>query len=419
MGKGLGSSQYWRYDVTKIEYKILKYKGVLIMAEGVRKKGATYSYRVNVKNEGTGKWKAIEKGGFRTIAEAKAARADKLAEINANPASVLIKDKAISLQEVYDNLISKEAKFDREKSTLKRYDSIFRNHLQPKWGNRQIGAIKATELTDYLYSLSATHAHAYIASIHKFMKVIWNFAFSREYMKINIIDKVSIPAKGVEEGEIKIYTEEQLDMFENRFSSTNLITAFKIGRALGVRVAECFGLLWSDIDWDKRTIKVNKQLVFEDKIWTLRNTKTKASIREIDLQQDIYDYLKELKSTQEQQKKELGISYRKVRVAIDKGRNKKKELVEDLDFINVKPNGELLTPDSGKILGRMIRTEMNTSFKYHNLRHTHCSKLAELGIPVVVVKERLGHSNIETTMKYYQHVTNGMRTNMVSALNNI
>lgn len=199
------------------------------MAEGVRKKGATYSYRVNVKNEATEKWKTIEKGGFRTIAEAKAARADKLAEINANPSSVLVKDKAISLQEVYDELIHKQARFDREKSTIKRYDSVYRNHLKDKWGSRQIGAIKATELTDYLYSLSATHAHAYIASIQKIMKVIWNFAFSRDYMKVNIIDKVSIPLKGVEEGKIKIYTQEQLDTFEKRFSSTNLITSFKIG----------------------------------------------------------------------------------------------------------------------------------------------------------------------------------------------
>lgn len=387
------------------------------MAEGVRKKGATYSYRVNVKNEATGKWKTIERGGFRTIAEAKAARAEKQAEINANPSSVLVKDKVISLQEVYDEFIHKQARFDREKSTIKRYDSLYRNHLQPKWGSRQIGAIKATELTDYLYSLTATHAYAYICGIQKFMKVLWNFAFSREYMKVNVIDKVTIPAQGVEEGEIKIYTEEQLDIFEKRFSSTNLITAYKIGRALGVRVGECFGLLWSDIDWDKRTIKVNKQIVYEDKMWCLRNTKTKASIREIDLQKDIYDYLKQLKVKQEQQKKELGIAYRKTRVAIDRGRNKPKEIVEDLDFINVKANGELLTSDSEKVLGRLARNELDLNFKFHNLRHTHASMLAEMNIPAIVVKDRLGHSKIETTMIYYTHVTSGMREKLVSSLN--
>ncbi|BCN28939.1 hypothetical protein [Anaeromicropila herbilytica] len=149
------------------------------------------------------------RGKFPFENDWKPARADKLVEVNANPSSVLVKDKAISLQEVYDEFIHKQAKFDREKSTIKRYDSLFRNHLQPKWASRQIGAIKATELMDYLYSLSATHAHAYIVSIHKFMKVVWNFAENREYMKVNIIDKVTVPAKGVEEGEIQIYTVKQ------------------------------------------------------------------------------------------------------------------------------------------------------------------------------------------------------------------
>lgn len=204
------------------------------MAEGIRKKGKTYSYRVDVKDETTGKWKTIEKGGFRTISEAKAARAERQAEINANP-SALRKDKAISLEEVYDTFIEKQAKYDRSKSTLIRYDSLFRNHLQPKWGNRKIGTIKPSKLTDYLFSLTTTHSHAYIESIHKFMKVLWNFAYDREYMRENKIAKVKIPEEEIKK-DIKVYTEEQLDIFEERFSSTNLITAFKIGRSLGVRI---------------------------------------------------------------------------------------------------------------------------------------------------------------------------------------
>ncbi|MGX7091568.1 site-specific integrase [Hutsoniella sourekii] len=41
----------------------------------------------------------------------------------------------------------------------------------------------------------------------------------------------------------------------------------------------------------------------------------------------------------------------------------------------------------------------------HSLRHTHCSLLFEAGVGMEVVKERLGHSNIETTMDVYTHVT--------------
>ncbi|MCT4507349.1 MAG: site-specific integrase [Tepidibacter sp.] len=388
------------------------------MAEGIRKKGATYSYRVNYKSETTGKWKTIEKGGFRTIAEAKAARAERQAEINSNPSSVLVKDKAINLEEVYNTFITKRAQCHRTKSTLKRYDSLFRNHLKPKWGNKQIEKIQATDLTDYLFSLTTTHSHSYIESIHKFMKVLWNFAYDREYMKENKIVKVKTPDKETKE-EVKIYTEEELDMFEKRFSSTNLIIAFKLGRALGLRIGECFGLLWSDIDWKNREININKQLVYEDKMWTLRSTKTNKSNRTIDLQDDIYDYLKELKKQQEKQKEELGIAYRSIKVAIDKGRNKSKEIIENLDFINVKGNGDLLTTDSAKILGRIARDELGINFKYHNLRHTHASRLAEKNIPIVVVKKRLGHAKEETTLKYYTHITPVMRENLLNSLNEL
>ena len=386
---------------------------------GIRQKSqGTYSCRINVKDI-NGDWKNIEKSGFKTIKEAQTARTLLQAEFIKNPSLATKKECKITMSELYQEFIDKQATYDREKSTLTRYASLQRNHIEIKWGKRQIKKIKPQEFTDYLFELTQTHSYAYIMSIHKFIKVLYSFAISRDYMTENPIDKVVTPKEGVEEGAIKTYTQAQLDAFEERFSSTNLLTAYKIGRALGTRCGETFGFLWSDIDWDKHTIKISKQLVYEDKMWTLRNTKTKASIREIELQDSIYTYLKELRIIQEQQKTELGAAYRETRVAIDKGRNKPKEIATNLDFINVKSNGELLTPDSEKVLGRIARNEMACNFKYHNLRHTHASWLAEKGLPVVVVKARLGHSKIETTMRYYQHVTDGMRENLLNTLNSV
>ena len=237
-------------------------------------------------------------------------------------------------------------------------------------------------------------------------------------MKVNIIEKVDTPKKDSSDDFIeKIYTQEELDLLEKRFSSTNLITAFRLGRALGVRFAECFGLRWSDIDWKKRTISVKRQMVYEDKMWCLRNTKIFSAIREIDLQDDIFNYLKGLKKEQEKQKQELGVAYKVNRVAIDMGRNKKKVIEENPDLINLKGNGELLSPDSEKVLGRIGRNELGIQFKFHNLRHTHASWLAEHNVPAIVAKKRLGHSKEETTMRYYQHITDGMRNDLLDKLN--
>jgi integrase len=397
---------------------------------GVRQQAnGTFSCRINVKDE-NGEWKNKERSGFRTVKEAQTARTLLQAEYIKDPTLINKKESNITISELYDEFISKQATGNCVKSTIKRYDSLQKNHIGHKWGNRKIKNIKPYEITDYLLELTQTLSYAYIMSIHKYIRVLFKYAISREYMTENPIDKVTAPKQEVEgvevEGvdgvdgmKIKTYTQSELDVFEERFATTNLLSAFKLGRALGIRCAETFGLLWSDVDWDKHTISINKQLVYEDRMWCLRRLKTKSSIREIELQDSIYSYLKELKDTQEQQKAELGVAYRDTRVAIDLGKKKTKKIVDNLAFINVKPNGELLTPDSEKVLPRIARDELGCNFKFHNLRHTHASWLAEKGLPIVVIKTRLGHSKIETTQKYYQHVTDGMRKNLIDTLNSI
>lgn len=387
------------------------------MAEGIRKRGEKYSFRINVKDPVTDKWKNIERGGFTTITEARQARAKLLAEYAESPSKVVVEDKKVTLTQVYNEFIEKYANFDREKSTIRRYDCLFRNHLQPQWGNAKIAKITANSISEYLFSMTATHSYAYIMSIHKFIKVLWGFAFEKQYMRENIFPKITTPKPDSSEGQIKIYTEEQLNEFEKRFESTHSITAFKIGRATGVRCGECYGLLWSDVDWENHTLSISRQMVWEDNMWTLRNTKTKAAIRTIDLQDSIYYYLKELREKQLRQKEQLGPAYKINRVAVDMGRDKPKVIRDDLELINVKSNGELLTPDSEKFLGRISRKELSVPFKYHNLRHTHASWLAEHNVPAIVTKKRLGHSKEETTLRYYQHITQGMRDDLLSKLN--
>lgn len=387
------------------------------MAEGIRKRGEKYSFRINIKDPVTDKWKNIERGGFTTITEARQARAKLLAEYAESPSKVVVEDKKVTLTQVYNEFIEKYANFDREKSTIRRYDCLFRNHLQPQWGNAKIAKITANSISEYLFSMTATHSYAYIMSIHKFIKVLWSFAFEKQYMRENIFPKITTPKPDSSEGQIKIYTEEQLNEFERRFESTHSITAFKIGRATGVRCGECYGLLWSDIDWENHTLSISRQMVWEDNMWTLRNTKTKAAIRTIDLQDSIYYYLKDLREKQLRQKEQLGPAYKINRVAVDMGRDKPKVIRDDLELINVKSNGELLTPDSEKFLGRISRKELSVPFKYHNLRHTHASWLAEHNVPAIVTKKRLGHSKEETTLRYYQHITQGMRDDLLSKLN--
>ncbi|MFK4963863.1 tyrosine-type recombinase/integrase [Lactococcus formosensis] len=55
----------------------------------------------------------------------------------------------------------------------------------------------------------------------------------------------------------------------------------------------------------------------------------------------------------------------------------------------------------------------------HIFRHSHVSLLAELNLPLKSIMERVGHSNTNTTLKIYNHVTKKTREEVIEALNNI
>ena len=94
------------------------------MAEGIRKRGNKYSFRINIKDELTGEWKNIERGGFNTQAEARQARANLLAEYNENPQTALKGQKKMTVDQVYDEFMYKQVTKDREWSTVRGYESI-------------------------------------------------------------------------------------------------------------------------------------------------------------------------------------------------------------------------------------------------------------------------------------------------------
>jgi integrase len=59
------------------------------------------------------------------------------------------------------------------------------------------------------------------------------------------------------------------------------------------------------------------------------------------------------------------------------------------------------------------------AFNFHSLRHTHCTRLLEAGLPIKYVQERLGHKNISVTMDIYNHLTQNQAEQSKKALENV
>ncbi|MBE7603210.1 site-specific integrase, partial [Staphylococcus aureus] len=64
-------------------------------------------------------------------------------------------------------------------------------------------------------------------------------------------------------------------------------------------------------------------------------------------------------------------------------------------------------------------SSINKRVTTHTLRHTHISTLAQLGINLKAIQDRVGHSDYKTTLEIYTHVTDQMAKDMMNKLENI
>ena len=68
---------------------------------------------------------------------------------------------------------------------------------------------------------------------------------------------------------------------------------------------------------------------------------------------------------------------------------------------------------------RGIKNTDVKKIRLHDLRHSHASMLIEMGIPILEVRDRLGHENVETTLNTYGHLYPNKQTELANKLDDI
>lgn len=91
----------------------------------------------------------------------------------------------------------------------------------------------------------------------------------------------------------------------------------------------------------------------------------------------------------------------------------------DLIFVNRNQKTHLMSSISSAFRIRERNLKFSKHLTSHIFRHTHISKLAELGVPLHAIKERVGHESSDITEKIYLHVTKNVRKDMVNKLSKL
>ena len=295
---------------------------------------------------------------------------------------------------------------------------MWKNHVQPAFGDKEIESFKITDLNDFLYDLYGKQgkSYAYTEGFLKFFYLLFGYAYRLELFNENKYfrmfgdskTRLSMPTKEQADVEddlegAEIYTEDELAVFEGTFKSEdgNLLTAFYLGIYCGLRISECFALRWSNVNWKEKTITVNRQMHNVGGQITLTKVKTMTAIRTVLMPSFLQDYLDSLFQEQRKDRGKANGHYRDTERAYDEV---SKEWLTGGDFINRKHNGELLTVNSMKYWAKKIKAETGIEFRYHNLRHSCASLLLANGVPLKHIQEWLGHSDFTTTANIYAHL---------------
>jgi integrase len=172
--------------------------------------------------------------------------------------------------------------------------------------------------------------------------------------------------------------------------------AFRLFLFSGMRRGELCALTDEDINFEQRTIKVNKTFAWKkDHTVKIEPPKTKNSIREISIDQTTLELIKKLSTMNKKLDLQIGARSSRSRLIFYRYKDSEKAPLAPIHF-NTRLNA-------------LCKKHHLHRISVHQMRHSHASMLIEAGANVKDVQERLGHADIKTTLNIYTHVTDTQR----------
>lgn len=348
----------------------------------------------------TGKEKRTTRRNFKTKKEAQLSLSRLLLDIETNGLKSNYDIERVKTFEQLYNLWFEQHSKDIKNTTIQRIKQHFNNHILPKLGNFNLNKINP------LYCQKCLNEWSEKLATYKQLKTYVNMVFKYGIL-IGVVNdnpmnrtitpkQKNKPVKNISES---FYTKDELKQFFECLEQLNDKRAyafFRILAFLGLRKGECMALLWSDIDFDNKTVSINKTLVeLQDGSLVINSTKTETSNRTIRIDQKTCHILRQWKNHIRKEYLALGIR------------------TDDFSNNVVFPNSIFKHGSQYlyKAYANNILTKVKKHFpdmkiiKVHDFRKTNASLLFESGASIKDVSQRLGHKNTKVTTDIYVMVT--------------
>ncbi|WP_418129160.1 site-specific integrase [Staphylococcus sp. HKU1] len=290
-----------------------------------------------------------------------------------------------------------------------------------------INKITHTYLQDIINEWAKSHSTGHVQSLVIVIRSVFKYAFKYyDLHDISILDKIDIPKKAKTRNELQAkrnnYLEnsevkELLECFDylikhkshatrkRNYEMVKALVEFQINN--GMRIGELLAIKTDNVDVENKRLEIDGTINWvadteAGAFGVKETTKTSKSYRTIGLTSQSINLLKTL-------------------MLENKKENQWNDKFIDRGYIFTNTAGSPI--DLNKV-NNIIKeatdiSSINKRVTTHTLRHTHISTLAQLGINLKAIQDRVGHSDYKTTLEIYTHVTDQMAKDMMNKLEKI
>lgn len=340
----------------------------------------TYYFRANLGYDAvTGKQIQKYRSGFSTKKEA---RAEYSKLILAAEEGLAMEKKQPSFKQFIEEIYLLWYKTQVKESTYKNRLNTIEKHFKFFY-RKKVNEIEPIHVQTWQLKLAKDYSPNYVRIIQGMLSLAFDRAIILGLAKKNPARMVgNIKSKKVK---VDFWTLEEFQkvislLYKGDYYEHYLFICFWLLFTTGLRIGEAAALQWEDIDFESGIISVTKTLYYKSmNEYTFVDPKTSASIRTVVIDKDT---IRELKDWMEVQKKVL----------------------KDCNFV-LSYSG---IPTSKHTLPRALEKLAGLAgvhrIKIHALRHSHVALLISMGVNPLIVKDRLGHEKIQTTLGTYGHL---------------
>jgi len=275
-------------------------------------------------------------------------------------------------------------------TTWSHYHQLTRNYVLPQLGQIKLKDLNPNLIQRFYNQMLANEVGTYtVIKIHTMLHGALEQAVKSGLANRNVIKATIPPSEPIKE--MKILDESQVSLLLVTARGSRMEALIHLAVSTGMRQMEILGLKWSDLDWIKRTLKVERQLVRGNGV-QFAQPKTRSGRRTVTLGGQTIEVLRRHYESQNEERKKAGEAWN------EHGLIFTSSVGTPIHFRN-------LTRD----FKNLLKAAGLPGIRFHDLRHTAASLMLNHGIPVIVVSRRLGHAQPSITLNTYGHLIPGMQ----------